>query len=704
MAVAGREDDMRQEMTCHVSDEELASSSSSLPDLHDQSSHDNLYTCLLCVDGFHNAKLLECSHAFCEHCLVAYYRAFGGTHYEQMGVFLTCPTCRRLTKLPPNGYDGLNITYNNEVLAQLDRRFSTVNIGIQRCDVCIYHNRLLECEYYCGACSLNMCAACNTSHATQQLFKDHSVIHISNKEILNLYCDQHNKRQIRYFCMDCNSSVCCVCVLHDHAKHNTMKLKAALQLRRDNIKTHLNSLGPLIDKTEGKLKRLSYLKTLKSKGYHTLHRSTSECNTAAMDSSAAVDKRKMSAVENTSGDVETDRAIQMMFFHLDRIRKLYDLAVKTLEMSQSKKLLAIYKELLCRLQSVSEVEVKHIQEKIEGMLQHSETMVTEMMHSMNSASSTLHTDQSSSTEDTSSIDEKFETPKASMLVRPKLIWRVEKHRSDTAELWNPCDVSFTSDGNIVVAEYDIMNDRNNRLRIFDQVGKTAGVIAQGQIRPLGLTTTIHGNIAVTDCKNKRVKVYTPSGQLMSEWGKGQFGWPYGIAVNSKGLYIVTDAFNDTISIHTPDGKRLKQFGSSGAGSNQFRNPYHVAVDHRDNIIVSDCGNNCFKVFSSDGQYMFRSSNTRSGTDTFFFERKKKKCKMRAPRGINVDMKGNILIADDNQRVCLFDSYGKYVRNILTDEDSVRFAEGLATNSQGLLAVTEWNPNNMFAVGVFSLYE
>ncbi len=297
-------------------------------------------------------------------------------------------------------------------------------------------------------------------------------------------------------------------------------------------------------------------------------------------------------------------------------------------------------------------------------------------------------------------------PQQSLLIKPKLLWKVEKQKSDPGELLNPCDITFLND-NVVVAEYDNTNDRNNRLHIFDKDGRSVEVIAQGSIRPLGVTTTREGNIAVTDCKGKRVKIFSPHGQLLSEWGKGQFGWPYGIAVNSKGQVIVTDAFNDSISIHQPDGKKLKQFGSSGANTKQFRNPYHVTCDQNDNIIVSDCGNHCFKVFDVNGQYLYRSSDIRRASvvgESFAFESKRKRRKLRGPRGIAIDLKCNILVADDNSRVCMFDSLGKYKRNVLTDEDSVKFAEGVATNNKGHLAVTEWNPSNMFAVKVFSLYE
>jgi len=95
---------------------------------------------------------------------------------------------------------------------------------------------------------------------------------------------------------------------------------------------------------------------------------------------------------------------------------------------------------------------------------------------------------------------------------------------------------------------------------------------------------------------------TLAGQTISEIGKGQFGWPYGIAVNSGGQLVVTDAFSDSVSVYgVNDAKRVRQFGSSGTRDSNFRNPYHVTVDTRDNILVADSGNDCIKAFDATGQ-------------------------------------------------------------------------------------------------------
>ena len=61
------------------------------------------------------------------------------------------------------------------------------------------------------------------------------------------------------------------------------------------------------------------------------------------------------------------KIISYLFFfslQIERIKKLYDLATKTLEMSQSKKLLAIYEEIVSRLSAAADVEVAFIESQV----------------------------------------------------------------------------------------------------------------------------------------------------------------------------------------------------------------------------------------------------------------------------------------------------------------------------------------------------
>ena len=418
--------------------------------------------------------------------------------------------------------------------------------------------------------------------------------------------------------------------------------------------------------------------------------------------------------------------IKAVNFHTDIIRRMFDLAMKATEMSQSRYLLVLYDDILARIDVILNTDIPQVLNDLNRSIKREITSVLTLNSFMSNNNaltgsvdtgininqdSPSHSDNGSNPTLGSAFDDGEEM---CMLVKPELLWKLEKTKSDPGELWNPVSVDFLPGGNVVVAEYDHHTTKNSRLRLFDNEGNQIGTIAHEKVNPLGLTVTLDGNIAVTDCAGKRVKVYSPDGQHLSEWGKGQFGWPYGITSNSRGQFIVSDTFNDTISIHGPDGRKIKQFGGSGHNRYQFKNPYHLTVDEHDNIIVSDCGNHCVKIFDSQGKFIrmnSRSSHSEEASPWATFSGRTSgirsgscKTSLKSPRGVCVDPKGNILVADDRGRVCILNNKAKFERNLLTAEDGVYFAEDLAVNYKGQLAVTEWNPSNMFAIKVFGVYE
>lgn len=834
----------------------LVSRGMSLTTYQELSEYRNVFSCLLCLEFFTNPRVLDCHHIFCEQCLESYYNLFKSIHFQQQhGVVMPCPTCRRPTTALAGGPLPLDMT-NDRVL--LTRRKLSRQADISpKCDPCALRERSDPADFFCNKCTLNMCRTCRTAHDQHHLFAGHVIIHVSNKETLDLYCDTHSKMPSIYFCLDCGVAACVVCILHCHSSHRTSKLRDALSIRRDHLKTLLNEFGPRLDKIEAKIKRLASLAAEDSSALQqqskTSHKtggilpsllyrkspengnrdknsefdrfgkgtnsisilgrkmvrsasspanyvtrtafgnslggvrggvggahgrqsqvavsekcrnwyieekssngsssdssrdSLTQCSSNSKEADDAISERStgtnvtldrsLDTIDATTerhvtaetqaltpmgsgrrcgvatisppdeiihpSDLAKVESLAMTLAELTmqttRHRKLYNLSTKILEMSQSKKLFAIYEDIVDRIQTVLDAEMRFIQDVLEECI--SFEMIRKKNNSfiLEQSSCDFRNGISASSSSTDS-----DSALLSMLIRPKLLWKVEKQRSDITEMWNPCDVAFLPDESAIVAEYDNISDRNNKLQIFDQNGRPLEALAQGQIQPLGVAITREGHIAVTDCKGKRIKILTTAGQTIMDIGKGQFGWPYGIAVNSRGQLIVTDAFNDTVSIYQMDGKRTKIFGSTGSQNSQFRNPYHVTVDARDNIIVSDSGNSCIKVFDASGKFLFYSSEAmRKPSADVIGERTVKRRKLRGPRGVTVDLKGNILVADDCCRVCMFDSNGRYVRNLLTEEDSVKFPEAVHCSRGGLLAVTEWNPSNMFAVKMFNMYE
>lgn len=155
------------------------------------------FSCLLCLEPSFSSRPshLDCHHAFCERCLQAHHRLFtvniGG--YKQTAQLqanlVQCPTCRQQTQMTshnktvtsPPQQQCLSTGNGNQSDCSIRKMSSALDAASQRCDACLARRRVEVADFYCSKCSLNLCNMCKAAHDLQQLYNDHSVIHISNK-------------------------------------------------------------------------------------------------------------------------------------------------------------------------------------------------------------------------------------------------------------------------------------------------------------------------------------------------------------------------------------------------------------------------------------------------------------------------------------------------------------------------------------------
>ena len=258
------------------------------------------------------------------------------------------------------------------------------------------------------------------------------------------------------------------------------------------------------------------------------------------------------------------------------------------------------------------------------------------------------------------------------LSKPSLIFNVDQIGGWPGKIMNPSGVDFLPDGSVVVAEAE------NRLQVFDRQGQSLRIIGWGKIKPHEVAVTRDGSIAITDNKDKCIKVFSAEGELKSIWGTGMFGQPAGIAMMACGNFVVTDVDKHVISIHTHDGSLLTQFGSWGCGDYQFNSPSYVTVNQDEEIFISDSGNGCIKVFDQRGKFLRKFSLSASGQGT-----------LRRPQGVCIDTQGNVLIADrDNHRISLHSRDGTFNKHILDKSDGLRYPCDIKASADGYVVVVE----------------
>ncbi|HHB90025.1 MAG TPA: TIGR03663 family protein [Anaerolineae bacterium] len=183
------------------------------------------------------------------------------------------------------------------------------------------------------------------------------------------------------------------------------------------------------------------------------------------------------------------------------------------------------------------------------------------------------------------------------------------------QLTTPRNMAVAEDGRIYVADTG-----NHRIVVFSPDGQVVNAWGSfgdqpGQFNePWDVAVGPDGNVYVADTWNHRIQKFTPEGEFMTAWGSfvstdgqlGQMGvfWgPRAIAFTQDGNLLVTDTGNKRVQVFTPEGEPITQFGGAGIEEGYFDEPVGIAVDAEGNIYVADTWNQRIQKFSPDFQFL-----------------------------------------------------------------------------------------------------
>ena len=249
-----------------------------------------------------------------------------------------------------------------------------------------------------------------------------------------------------------------------------------------------------------------------------------------------------------------------------------------------------------------------------------------------------------------------------------------------AQFYTPAGIALDGAGNLYVADYD-----NKVIRKIDAVGKistvagieprpsvtfTGGYSGDGGAatsaklnEPSGVAADATGNLFIADTKNHRIRKVSASGTITTVVGTGTGGYlgddgvatsaqlynPTSVAVGAAGILYIADSSNRRIrkvnaagTITTVAGNGTDGFSGDGgaATSAQLSSLSSVIVDVAGNLYITD-GSRIRKIDTS-GTITTVAGNGSSGysgdggpaTSAALW----------APRGLAVDVAGNIFIA------------------------------------------------------------
>ena len=151
-----------------------------------------------------------------------------------------------------------------------------------------------------------------------------------------------------------------------------------------------------------------------------------------------------------------------------------------------------------------------------------------------------------------------------------------------------------------------------------------------------------------------IEIDKVSGEIIKSWGSDLFIMPHGLEIDKKDNIWVTDVGLHQVIKFDSNGNELMVLGvenTPGKDSLHFNLPTDLAVSENGSFYVSDgYGNSRIVKFSSSGEYLFEWGVFGKNKNEF-----------NIPHGIDLDMEGNVYIADrENNKIQKYDSLGNFI--------------------------------------------
>ena len=231
--------------------------------------------------------------------------------------------------------------------------------------------------------------------------------------------------------------------------------------------------------------------------------------------------------------------------------------------------------------------------------------------------------------------------------------------------------SFT--GDVTAGEVRDNNDGSYMASfVAEQVGETKLLVSinEEQIKGSPYSIVVGRNYQSIDKPNKIIN------------DNGSMGKPWGVAFGRNGLWAVADHSNHCVYIFDDKDQLVRKFGSNGSNNGQLSNPCGVAFDCHNHLYVVDNGNHRVQKFDTNGNYLLQ-FGSRGASDG----------QLNGPIGIAVH-KDKVYIADySNERVSVFQTNGQFYNTF--GFDVLGRLEDVAVSADKYLVVAGYEPHCIY---------
>ncbi len=660
-------------------------------------------TCSVCLDTYRDPKVLTCLHVFCAACLE---RLVSGN-----GTSLTCPNCRKVTRLRQGTVSQLQSAFYVNHLFDVRDILEKVKDPEVKCDKCEEN----EAVGYCGDCGEFVCQACINIHKKWKAFMSHKIATLTEvqAEAISLVpmkkrdmeCTKHPSRPSEIYCETCKELVCHDCIVKTHRDHEYDVVSVCFPKHRDTITNCLEPLKELLESVNQTALEMDDSCSRLSDQAQTIRRKICEDISLLQD---ALETRKKELLDQVDRMVRrVAGTAQEQHKECTEVRGQLSSCVEyvseSLKTGTQQEILSIKEKIVARVQQlVVEFDPQVIQRKPEETLRFTHQPLVEACRGYGNLSTTsLYPEKCFATGE--GVKRALVGLPASITVhtvdaaeRPHLDPYAPVYAELTAYKDGSsvkCKVTPEKDAYHIEYKPQISGSHDLHIKVYNRhikgspftatVKGLAGVhigTIKALNRPRHLVVATSEEIVTAEKDANCVSVLDLNGCKRRSFGSANLHKPRGVAVGSDKTVFV--ASEHCVSTFTFEGKHLASVGSKGRGELQFNTPWALAFNPTNNkVYVCDTRNHRIQILNFNLSFSSTFGYRGPGLGNF-----------NLPADISVDKVGNVYVADyDNNRVQAFNSSGQFLYQIKQRSPAMGLLEdpiSVCFDSDGFLYVLE----------------
>ena len=606
-------------------------------------------SCPVCTNIYTDPKHLPCLHSFCLQCLKQWHRTSHGRDT------IRCPKCQVVSRVPESGdLKDLPISfYLNgliDVLAIKECKSSQVRCG--NCD------KKSSESSYCFQCCVFWCEECVIGHNIFRSNKDHRVLALKDfqdkdyEDVMKrpVFCpkEDHNKKELEFFCKNCETPVCQTCVLLQHGGHALILIKeeaerqkiqitSLIENQRRNLQAKMNAIGQLdedsakliqqgedmkrdvqtfvdnlIDVIEEKKKNIfSAVEEERNKSLERVTKRKTEIESQITVIKSSLEKADKRLTRNTNAEiVQLKKSVDTIFEGVDQTeptdRDPEGLAARLVFVENQKLLDTVSTEEIGTLQMPQKTKASQSVAEGKGL----EYVIVNCEAQFFLTTRNAEGRQCYNERDNVTVEIRDERGRECATEV-----QINDNKDGLYQIsYSPRDpgrykVTVKVNGEHVRGSPFTVQVKPFQFRPVLSFGKQGSSVGMFNC-PWGVAVNARDEIALTDQKNNRVQIFNSDGNYLRSFGRegkkvGEFKEPRGIAFHNNGNIFVADNGNHRIQIFRGEGEYVGSFGGFGSLDSQLSFPCGLSVDCDCNIIVADFGHKLIKIFSPDGKFLMK---------------------------------------------------------------------------------------------------